>query len=319
MRDELHPGQALRTPSGAVGLVFPYFLGASVLLGVLYVAHLPDIGRNSVRPGGAVDSSAFVDDIPLRGPSVVPPVDVMQAGVPTPEALARGSSLYETQCASCHGREGRGDGVAAAGLRPPPRNFREPSGWTNGATVAAIYTTLEEGIVRNGMASFQYLSPADRFALAHHVRTLHPAAPPDGREGLQSLETAYGLSRGVISAGQIPVASASRILARESGLRREALRALAVFPHLPGTGEGRRILEQVAGDRERVLWAVLGQGRFPGSPEGLTRAVAADPRAAGFHPSVLRLERGEWGDLYLYFRGLNEALGSGGPGGGIRP
>jgi len=42
--------------------------------------------------------------------------------------------------------------------------------------------TLEEGIVRNGMASYNYLPPADRIALAHVVRSFMPAAPVDTKE-----------------------------------------------------------------------------------------------------------------------------------------
>ena len=34
---------------------------------------------------------------------------------------------YRTRCLVCHGGEGRGDGPAASGLKPPPRNFADPS------------------------------------------------------------------------------------------------------------------------------------------------------------------------------------------------
>lgn len=38
--------------------------------------------------------------------------------------LENGKALYEGHCASCHGMTGGGDGLEAAGLTPPPTNFR---------------------------------------------------------------------------------------------------------------------------------------------------------------------------------------------------
>lgn len=38
----------------------------------------------------------------------------------TPENIAAGGQLYHTQCASCHGKKGLGDGEAEKGLSPSP-------------------------------------------------------------------------------------------------------------------------------------------------------------------------------------------------------
>lgn len=40
--------------------------------------------------------------------------------------MRRGAASYEANCASCHGSKGAGDGLAAAGLDPPPRSFLAP-------------------------------------------------------------------------------------------------------------------------------------------------------------------------------------------------
>jgi mono/diheme cytochrome c family protein len=47
---------------------------------------------------------------------------------PRAEALARGRSLYEANCASCHGTGALGDGPAAAGLPVEPANILEHLG-----------------------------------------------------------------------------------------------------------------------------------------------------------------------------------------------
>ncbi|MFQ5587244.1 MAG: c-type cytochrome [Nitrospiria bacterium] len=43
----------------------------------------------------------------------------------SPENIKKGRDLYQTKatCFTCHGKEGRGDGLAAPGLDPSPRNF----------------------------------------------------------------------------------------------------------------------------------------------------------------------------------------------------
>ena len=67
-----------------------------------------------------------------------------------------------------------------------------------------IYRTLHEGIVRNGMASYNYLPPGDRFALIHFVRSFHPAPPADAESDVLMLETTYQLSKGSSIPAQIP-------------------------------------------------------------------------------------------------------------------
>lgn len=89
----------------------------------------------------------------------------------TPELLARGKEVYDVNCAVCHGAGGNGDGVGGAALNPKPRNFHDPgSSWKNGSSKHGIYVTLAYGISGSGMASYQALPPADRWALVHYVR-----------------------------------------------------------------------------------------------------------------------------------------------------
>lgn len=50
------------------------------------------------------------------GPVPAPPA-------PATPAVATGQELYATFCASCHGSEGRGDGIAAPFCRVPPADL----------------------------------------------------------------------------------------------------------------------------------------------------------------------------------------------------
>jgi len=63
------------------------------------------------------------------------------------ENIAKGKALYQTKatCFTCHGKEGRGDGLAAPGLDPSPRNF----------TKAGFHAVRSDGelfyVIKNGI------------------------------------------------------------------------------------------------------------------------------------------------------------------------
>jgi mono/diheme cytochrome c family protein len=70
---------------------------------------------------------------------------------PTAQDLESGRVLFAQHCASCHGEHGAGDGIAAAGLDPPPANVtvaaRRPM-----ASDGYLYWTIAEGGVPLGSA-----------------------------------------------------------------------------------------------------------------------------------------------------------------------
>lgn len=85
------------------------------------------------------------------------------------EVVAYGQKVYMNNCASCHGKEGKGDG---APLNPPPRNFVEGN-WKQGGSSADLYKTIAQGFVGNPtMASFKHLPKADRWALVQYIRSI---------------------------------------------------------------------------------------------------------------------------------------------------
>jgi caa(3)-type oxidase subunit IV len=107
-----------------------------------------------------------------------------KAWIGNPELVAHGKELFAAQCVTCHGAGGAGDGVAAAGLNPKPRNFTVAEGWKNGRKPSQIYTTLTKGL--NSMPAFGSLPSDDRWALSHFVRTLGPhEAEKDSDEDLK--------------------------------------------------------------------------------------------------------------------------------------
>jgi mono/diheme cytochrome c family protein len=296
----------LRHPEKLFGYGYLYFLAAAMLIGVLYVGNLSTIGKRAAPVFVPTDSSAFQKDIAFQTPRVLPPVDAMTAGVASDSLVRRGAGLYTANCASCHGDNGGGDGPAGLTLNPKPRNFRSLAGWTNGSKVSQIYRTLEEGIVRNGMASYSYLPPADRFAIAHYVRTFAQDQPMDSAGELQALETAYQLSKGSAVAGRIPVKTATAIVLAEQGPRRERLRAL-ISAARTDADPGAEVYRRVAAIPEAVFVRFL-TGQAPDVRRFLL-SVEKDPIAAGFRTTVLHLRPEEWVALHGYLAGKTAGEG----------
>lgn len=90
---------------------------------------------------------------------------------PNEDVAAYGATVFKTNCTSCHGEKGMGDGVAAANINPPPRNLVEGK-WKKGGTSIALYTTLLNGSEGTSMASFKHLPKSDRWALVQFIRSI---------------------------------------------------------------------------------------------------------------------------------------------------
>jgi mono/diheme cytochrome c family protein len=221
---------------------------------------------------------------PARGYEV-PPVDPATVLTATSELLSLGESLYGRNCEACHGAGGGGDGPAARGLAPPARDFTRGDGWKQGDGRAGIYETLTRGVPGGAMSAFDYLSPRDRMALVHYVRSL--GSFPRQAEDQATLDA---LAAGFASAGgrvpnRIPVSSAIAKLEAESA----GIRPLPVAAAGPGSMLARTVHDPVcaglvlAGERqdETELAALI----VPGVPGN------------GFSVSVLTWTPQQWREL----------------------
>jgi len=99
----------------------------------------------------------------------------------TPEMLKEGRKIYDQICATCHGSNGDGKGVAGAVLKPPPSDFRNAlKEWPNTkGDPRKIFEVISKGIPNSGMVAWTQYTEQQRWALVYTVMEF--AARPAGK------------------------------------------------------------------------------------------------------------------------------------------
>jgi mono/diheme cytochrome c family protein len=95
--------------------------------------------------------------------------------VPREIGLRLGKALFEENCVICHGSTGAGDGQAAAGLTPRPKNLADRP--VQAETDGVLFWKISEG--RGAMPGWKRLSERERWSLVHYLRAL----AQDARQG----------------------------------------------------------------------------------------------------------------------------------------
>ncbi len=91
--------------------------------------------------------------------------------------LAQGAEVYQTQCASCHGPAGRGDGSKSVGLTPPPSDLTDFRKLAE-VTPLDYYRRVTIGVAGTAMPAFEgRLTTEERWAAAVYATTLRLPAP----------------------------------------------------------------------------------------------------------------------------------------------
>ncbi len=99
--------------------------------------------------------------------SMITTFDIVVAPRKAPN-LERGHQLFADNCASCHGLDGRGNGVDARGMEPAPTDFTDSARYDQ-RTLYGLYSTITAGVADTGMRAFAELSEDDRWTLAFLV------------------------------------------------------------------------------------------------------------------------------------------------------
>jgi putative copper resistance protein D len=99
----------------------------------------------------------------------------------TPDSVRRGRALFAVHCAPCHGRAGRGDGPAGAGLLQRPADLT--ASHTADHTPGDLFWWITHGLGLAMPAFGDRLSDAERWDLVNFVRALalRPDSPARSR------------------------------------------------------------------------------------------------------------------------------------------
>jgi len=94
----------------------------------------------------------------------------------TPVAIGQGQNVFQQHCAVCHGRDGHGDGPAAAGLNPTPADLT--AAHVDDHTDGDLFWWLTHGIAGTAMPPWQeQLSEPERWMVVHYIRSLRRGRP----------------------------------------------------------------------------------------------------------------------------------------------
>ncbi|OHB70163.1 MAG: hypothetical protein A2W23_01310 [Planctomycetes bacterium RBG_16_43_13] len=107
----------------------------------------------------------------------------------TAEKVAKtGKELFATNCAVCHGNEGKGDGLGATYLFPKPRDFTKgmykvrTTSTGELPTDSDIFNAISHGMPGSAMPSFADLPESDRREIISYLKTLAVVQTEDGEK-----------------------------------------------------------------------------------------------------------------------------------------
>jgi cytochrome c5 len=229
----------------------------------------------------------------------------MKEGKSSAELVEKGKTLYSTNCSSCHGPEGKGDGVAGASLNPKPRNFHDLNGWKNGTKFSQIYKTLQEGITGSAMPSFSTLLPQDRIAIIHFMRTLTQYPEVTDAE-LTELDKTYSLSAGVKQPNQIPVKLAIEKVLQEYQPVEERVNKISETIKSDNSSEGAMLFKKISKNVEKSVTTLVSSSKWNENENELVKLIGNELMYNGFKTNVYELTPQQITVLYQYLKNLFE-------------
>jgi mono/diheme cytochrome c family protein len=140
-----------------------------------------------VHPGADLNEKVKDPHAPVAqaAAAAVDVATIAEPWVANEAMVEHGKKVFSTNCAMCHGNEGKGDGPAGAALNPKPKNLVEGP-WKQGGDSISLFKTLATGIAGSSMPGFSQISSVDRWALVQFIRSITKAKVDDKAYALKA-------------------------------------------------------------------------------------------------------------------------------------
>ncbi len=235
------------------------------------------------------------------------PAATLKKVQPNAEMLKTGEKIFQANCVACHGTNGMGDGLSAAALNPPPRNFHAKDGWKNGQSFAGLYKTLEEGIAGGAMGAYTQFSAAERVALINYVRNFKIDNYPDiTTSDIEKLEKDYDLSAELdkkVEKNLLPIDVAMQKLVQENAAAVKKVK-MAHEKAMSATGSEAAFLKSSTYNLRRALTMLNNSSVWKGSAADFSKTVMSSLGHNGFKSDVGGYSSEDWQKLHNYLKTL---------------
>ncbi|MEK6775461.1 MAG: cytochrome c [bacterium] len=154
-------------------LYIRFLLMTAFLLGIVGCHDMEDQPSFKAQEGPRLSSPD--ESVPVQGKEVFVPGETLINPVPASEAsVQRGKTLFEINCAMCHGKQGFGDGPVGKKFLPQPANLHEQR--IQQMNDAEIFIRITSGF--GTMPSFQRrITPQERWNLVNYLRGFKETSP----------------------------------------------------------------------------------------------------------------------------------------------
>lgn len=183
------------------------------------------VSEKIVRLKNLIETKADAKDVALMARDIQKDLIAVAKVALAPESwpsLTNGKKLFQENCMSCHGAEGRGDGPAGKTLEPKPANFHKAERMSEISAFHA-YNTIRLGVPGTGMASWAQFTDKEVWDLSFYVMSVRH----EQELKLAGVESAKNLAD-KISLEQTATLSDSELQAKMASAKEEKDRSLAV-------------------------------------------------------------------------------------------